>query len=134
MVTAGGAVLLAGKKALWRYEDGKATQVHKADCWQVAVNGDGYAAACKDVGLLVSANGKEWQQHAVQFPAQTIAETEAGTPLSKIIMDMHTGQLFFGKQYMWVWIDLLGLACVGLGVTGLTMWMRGRRQRATLIV
>ena len=131
MVTAGNAVLLAGKKGLWRYEDGKATQVHKADCWQVAAtSGDGYAAACKDVGLLVSADGKAWQPRAVEFPVQTAVEAEAGTPLSKIIMDLHTGKLFFGKQYEWIWIDLLGLACVGLGITGITMWVRSRRQRA----
>lgn len=46
-------------------------------------------------------------------------------PLSKIIMDIHTGKLFLGKQYEWIWIDLLGYACVGLGLTGLVMWMRG---------
>jgi hypothetical protein len=132
MVSAGGAVLLAGKKALWRYADGQATQVYKADCWQVAAHQEGYAAACKDVGLLVSEDGKTWQARAVQFPAQAEATGQAGIPLSKIIMDMHTGKLFFGKQYEWIWIDLLGLACVGLGLTGLVMWMRGRRQRAAV--
>jgi hypothetical protein len=132
MVSAGDAVLLASNKGLWRYEDGKATQVYKADCWQLAAHGDGYAAACKDVGLLVSEDGREWQARAVQFPAQAAATAQAGTPLSKIIMDVHTGKLFLGKQYEWIWIDLLGLACVGLGLTGLVMWMRGRRQRAAV--
>ena len=131
MVSAGSAVLLAGKKALWRYEDGKAAQVYKADCWQVAANGDGYAAACKDAGLLASVDGKQWQPRSVQFPAQTGTAAPAGTPLSRIIMDLHTGKIFFGKQYEWIWIDLLGLACVGLGISGLTMWMRARRQRAS---
>ncbi|MDO8310874.1 MAG: hypothetical protein Q7T25_02930 [Sideroxyarcus sp.] len=136
MLVVGNVALFAGKKALWRMElgkDGKATQVLKADCWQVAANGDGYAAACKDEGLLVSADGKAWQARAIEFPVQTAAmAAQAGTPLSKIIMDMHTGKLFFGKQYEWIWIDLLGMACVGLGLTGLVMWMRGRRQRAAV--
>jgi hypothetical protein len=130
MVSAGGAVLLAGKKALWRYENGQATQAYKADCWQVAADGAGFAAACKNVGLLVSADGKAWQTRAVQFPERATDEAPTGTPLSKIIMDMHTGKFFLGKEYEWIWIDLLGLACVGLGITGLVMWMRGRRQRA----
>lgn len=135
MLAVGNVVLLAGKKALWRMElgaAGKATQVYKADCWQVAVNGDGYAASCKDEGLLLSTDGKEWHTHSVQFPVQAVASKESGIPLSRIIMDMHTGKLFFGKQYEWIWIDLLGMACVGLGLTGLVMWMRGRRQRAAV--
>lgn len=130
LIPAGEAVLLAGKRALWRYEDGKAAPVYKADCWQVSATGEGYAAVCKEAGLLLSADGKRWQARAVAFPVQADAAAEAGTPLSKIIMDLHTGKLFFGKQYEWIWIDLLGAACVGLGLTGLVMWMRSRRQRA----
>lgn len=131
MLPAGNAVLLAGKKALWRMEDGQATAVYKGDCWQVAVNNGGYSAACKDMGLLASADGKQWQARPVEFPAGLMAAAaDTGTPLSKIIMDIHTGKLFLGKQYEWIWIDLLGLACVGLGITGLVMWVRSRRQRA----
>lgn len=129
LVTAGAAVLMAGKKAIWRFENGKATPVHKADCWQIAASTGGYTAACKEIGLLVSVDGAQWQPHSVEFPEQAGA-TREGVSLSKIIMDIHTGKLFFGKQYEWIWIDLLGLACVGLGLTGLTMWMRARRQRA----
>lgn len=129
MVAAGDAVLLAGKKALWRLQGGVATPVQQADCWQVTADGAGYVAACKELGLLVSADGRSWQPRTLSFPAQTLAAT-AGTPLSKIIMDAHTGKLFLGKEYEWIWIDLLGLACVGLGLTGLVMWMRSRRQRA----
>ena len=131
LVAAGNAVLLAGKKALWRYDDGQAAQILKADCWQVSA-GDGYTAACKEVGLLESKDGKQWQARSVEFPASALAAASSGTPLSKIILDIHTGKLFFGKQYEWIWIDLLGLACVGLGITGLVMWMRGRRRHAAV--
>lgn len=129
LVAAGGAVLMAGRKALWRYENGKAVPIYKADCWQIAASVDGYTAACKEIGLLASADGAHWQPRSVEFPIEANAPRE-GVSLSKIIMDIHSGKLFFGKQYEWIWIDLLGLACVGLGMTGLTMWMRARRQRA----
>lgn len=130
MAAAGSAVLLAGKKALWRMENGQAERVYKADCWQVTANGQGYTAACKDVGLLASSDGKTWTERKVEFPPEVLAATAKEMTLSKVIMDLHTGKLFFGKAYEWIWIDLLGLACVGLGITGLVMWMRGRRQRA----
>lgn len=123
-------ILMAGKKGLWRYADSQSSLVHKADCWQVAPGKDGYAAACKDEGLLFSADGQTWVPRRVNFPKESAAKAESGIPLSKIIMDIHTGKLFFGKQYEWIWIDLLGVACVGLGLTGLVMWMRGRRLRA----
>lgn len=130
MAAAGSAVLMAGKKALWRVENGQAERVYKADCWQVTANSQGYTAACKEVGLLASADGKTWAERKVDFPPELLAATPREMTLAKVIMDMHTGKLFFGKEYEWIWIDLLGLACVGLGITGLVMWMRSRRQRA----
>lgn len=131
--TADGAVLMAGKKALWRMEAGNAAKVFKADCWQVSANPAGYTAACKEVGLLASADGKGWAERTIDFPAELLTAVPKEMALSKIIMDMHTGKLFFGKEYEWIWIDLLGFACVALGITGLVMWMRSRRQRADLV-
>lgn len=129
ILVAGESILLAGKKSLWRYDSGKSTAVHKGDCWQLATSNDGYTAACKELGLLVSADGKRWQPLAVEFFGD-LPSLAGGTPLQKIILDIHTGKFFFGKQYEWIWIDLLRLACVALGLTGLVMWMRGRRVRA----
>lgn len=130
MVPAGSAVLMAGKKALWHLEGGNATKVFKADCWQVTVNQGSYTAACKDLGLLTSTDGKTWSARAVEFPDEVLTALPKGIALSKVIMDMHTGKFFFGKEYEWIWIDLLGFACVALGITGLVMWMRSRRQRS----
>ncbi|MFN3988149.1 MAG: PepSY domain-containing protein [Rhodocyclaceae bacterium] len=130
LVSADQSVLLAGKKGLWRYADGQSSQLYKADCWQIAPSQDGYTAACKDEGLLFSADGQTWAPRRLNFPKESADNAKTGMPLSKIIMDIHTGKLFFGKQYEWIWIDLLGVACVGLGLTGLVMWMRGRRLRA----
>jgi hypothetical protein len=124
------AVLLAGRKGLWLHASGGSQQVLAADCWHVARHPDGFSAACKEIGLLRSVDARAWQPHAVEWPAGSLPPDAAGRPLSKLILDIHTGKLFFGKQYEWIWIDLLGLTCVGLGLTGLVMWMRGRRRRA----
>lgn len=129
MVMAGKAVLLAGKKGLWRYENGKAAKTHEADCWQIAATAVGYSAACKDAGLLISTDGVHWDAMPIEFPEE-ISNKSYGVPLSKIIMDIHTGKLFFGKKGEWVWIDVLGLVIVGLALTGLVMWLRSRRTRA----
>ncbi len=68
MAAAGGAVLFAGKKGLWRYEDGKAIKAHDADCWHVAVIASGFSATCKDVGLLLSEDGLKWRAARIEFP------------------------------------------------------------------
>lgn len=128
LAAAGDAVLMAGKRGLWRYADGAAEQVHRGDCWQVVAGAGGYAAACKDAGLLSSGDGIAWQPRAVDFAAG--APPATGLSLQKLIMDIHTGKLFFGKNAEWIWIDLVGLSTVGLALTGFVMWMRGRRARA----
>ena len=128
LVMADQSVLLAGKRGLWHYASGQWELLYKAECSNIAVSQNGYVAACKDEGMLVSVDGQAWQPHSISFPS--LSAGEAGTPLSKIIMDIHTGKLFFGKKYEWIWIDLLGLACVALGITGITMWVRSRRKRA----
>lgn len=131
MIQHGDALFLAGKKALWRLKDGESQAVHRADCWGIQSHAQGLIASCKNVGLLRSPDGKEWQAQPMQFSnIEAMTVNTGGTTLSKIIMDIHTGKLFFGKQYEWIWIDLLGLACVGLGLTGLLMWMRSRKLKA----
>ena len=121
--------LLAGKKGLWRYEDQRSTQVYRGDCWQLDAQPGGLTAACKDTGLLQSQDGRTWSAMPLALAA-VATPREQGTPLSKVIMDIHTGKLFFGKAAEWIWIDLLGLAMVGLSLTGFVMWARSRRTRA----
>ncbi|MDZ7923001.1 MAG: PepSY domain-containing protein [Marinagarivorans sp.] len=128
-------LLVAGKEGIWRYtgstETMKAEQVFEGDCWQIAQTSSGFNAACKDIGVLESVDGQSWVAQTLSFsPAATALVKNQGMPLSKVMMDIHTGKIFFGKDYEWIWIDLLGFACVGLGLTGLVMWMRNRRQKA----
>lgn len=128
MAAAGDAVLLAGKKGLWRYQQGASRKVYSGDCWQIAASGEGYRAACKGAGLLASRDGASWRATPIDFPAE--ATIAGGVPLSKIIMDIHTGKLLLGDDAKWLWIDLLGATTIGWSTTGLIMWLRSRRARA----
>jgi hypothetical protein len=128
VAAAGDAVLLAGKKGLWRYEQGVSRKLYSGDCWQIAANGEGYRAACKGSGLLVGLDGANWKATPIDFPVE--AMIAGGAPLSKIIMDIHTGKLFLGDDLKWLWIDLLGAVTIGWSTTGLAMWLHSRRARA----
>jgi hypothetical protein len=126
------SLLVAGKEGIWRYTD-KAEHVFKGDCWQITPTTSGFTAACKEIGLLESNDGLNWAARELRFSAEANALVKSqGMPLSKVMMDIHTGKIFLGKEYEWIWIDLLGFACVALGLTGLVMWMRNRRQKVLL--
>jgi hypothetical protein len=131
MAAADDTVLLAGKKGLWRYDRGASSRLYAGDCWEISVESEGVRAACKGAGLIVSKDKDRlnWNAMTVNFPAE--ATISSGVPLSKIIMDLHTGKLILGDSAKWFWIDVLGASMIGWTVTGLVMWMRGRRARVT---
>ncbi|PKO58071.1 MAG: hypothetical protein CVU25_05815, partial [Betaproteobacteria bacterium HGW-Betaproteobacteria-19] len=91
--------------------------------------------AVKDHGLLVSADGRDWRPDPELMPvlAASMVEGEAELiTLGKLVMDLHTGKAFFGKDWEWIWIDLVGLAMTLLSLTGVYMWWRGERRKAAL--
>lgn len=125
---ADGAVLMAGKNGLWLYAKGKTVKAHDASCWHVGPIASGFSAACKDIGLLVSEDGRNWKATPIEFPSGGESAAKA-LSLWDLVMDIHTGKLFLGRE-KWVWIDVLGFSILGLAATGFMMWLRARRGRA----
>ncbi|MFP1131989.1 PepSY domain-containing protein [Asticcacaulis sp. W401b] len=123
-----GETLFAGKKGIWQLKADKSQLVFKDDCWDINRSAALWAASCKKSGLVTSLDLQSWSAEKVTFSPEVLKRTQQPMTLDKLIMDIHTGKLFFGKAYEWVWIDLLGFATVALGVTGLVMWMRNRRK------
>ncbi|GIX23954.1 MAG: hypothetical protein KatS3mg122_1185 [Caldimonas sp.] len=140
---AGAAVLVAAKNGLWRVEPGEisAQLLHEGDYWSLAATAQGLLAVPKEADAQISLDeGRSWLtwQPAVKATEQLAAtmamQAENGQrtiTLSKLVMDLHTGKAFFGKQYEWIWIDIVGLAMVLLTVTGLVMWWRSQRRKVT---
>lgn len=60
-------------------------------------------------------------------PAHEIARERI--TLGKLMLDLHTGRAFLGKEAEWIWIDLLGLVWVFLGGTGLYLWWHAQTRR-----
>jgi len=74
-------------------------------------------------------SGKTWQKDKTLAQAintllvsdkNMLAKTNI--PLSKLILDMHTGKAFFGKAFQNIWIILIGFSIFFLTVTGIYMW------------
>lgn len=131
LMVQGQGLYVAGKMGIWHYADPTlpAKQVYQGDCWQLNQHGTTLQAACKKSGLLSSVDGQTWTMQPLKFVNVQQAATPQPT-LANVMMDIHTGKLFFGKTGEWIWIDLLGFAMVALGITGFVMWLRRRRQQA----
>jgi hypothetical protein len=140
---AGAAMLVAAKNGLWRVEPGEITarRLVQGEFWSVTATPQGLLAVPKEADAQISLDeGRHWQawEPAVQATEQLAAilamQAESGQrtiTVSKLVMDLHTGKAFFGKQYEWIWIDIVGLAMVLLTVTGLVMWWRSQRRKVT---
>ena len=87
--------------------------------------------ALKDKGLLISRDGLRWtapappESEVLPVPALNGERISFG----KLIMDLHTGKAFFGKDAEWIWIDVLGSVWIFLGFTGIYLWWRTQTKR-----
>jgi hypothetical protein len=136
-------LVVATTKGLYRVAQasGAGERVAKGDFWSVAATPQGLVAVGKDDRLLRSTDaGTTWSEHAAgaaaaERVAAGMATAEAGdtVPLSKLVMDLHTGKALFGKTYEWIWIDLIGATMALLTLTGLVMWWRGQRRKVAAL-
>lgn len=142
--SAGAHLVVATTKGLYRVavEAGAGERVARGDFWSVVQTAQGLIAVGKNETVLMSSDGgATWSDHA---PAQAAAERVAAgmgagagdgmVPLSKLVIDLHTGKALLGKQYEWLWIDLIGATMALLTLTGLVMWWRGQRRKAAALL
>lgn len=127
-------VLAGTKEGLWARQDGNWKKLLGGEVWSVSATASGvYRAAVKDVGMVESRDGGATWGPIVAIneavAADAAARPEQPLSLHKVVMDLHTGKAFLGKQYEWFWIDLTGFALVLLTFTGIRMWWRTRNQR-----
>lgn len=126
----------AAKNGIWLEKDGQWERTMKGDAWNASSRADGsVVVSLKDKGLLVSTDGLKWSpdpQLTTALATLPLEMSDKPLTLGKLIMDLHTGQAFFGKEGEWIWIDLVGLAMCLLAMTGIYMWWRAEKRKAAL--
>jgi hypothetical protein len=127
-------LVVAAKNGVWLKHAEGWDKVHKGDAWNAGARPDGaVAVTLKDQGVLLSGDGRAWTPDVgIQTALAAIpGETRVAKPimLNNLIMDLHTGKAFFGKEWEWVWIDLIGLVMAFLGGTGVYMWWRAEKRK-----
>jgi hypothetical protein len=132
LLSEGETLWVASKMGLYQLQ-GEALELRlEGDVHGISRLADGrLMASVKDMGALHSRDGLSWTSWAGN-PALQAAQHEQAKPytLGKLVMDLHTGKLFFGKSGEWIWIDLLGIALALLGLTGVWVWWQSRRRAA----
>ncbi len=104
----GNLLLLTGKYGVLSSRDGGKTFIEDTTFTQLAINLPG-VKKMKEKDSKMKDGEKE------------------GKDFGKLMKDLHTGK-FLGKDYMWIWGDLVGIACILLVITGLYMWYKKSRN------
>lgn len=108
------------------------SRVLKADAWSIETRPDGeIAVGTKENGFLLTKDGRDWRTDGgINASLSAYAASAGATPITwqKLVLDMHTGRAFVGKEYEWLWIDLLGGTLLFLTVSGFIMWWRSHRR------
>lgn len=130
-------LVAATKNGVWLRQGESWQRTARGDAWSASVGAGGTIhVAMKDAGVLASTDGATWKNDtaAMQALATMPASMAKQKPvtLGNLVMDLHTGKAFFGKEWEWIWIDLIGFVMAFLGVTGVVMWWRGQKRRREL--
>lgn len=130
-------LVAAAKNGVWLRTAEGWTRTLKGDAWSASLMADGaVTVTLKDRGVLVARDARDWRADvgiatALAALPDEVAQAKPVT-LGNLIMDLHTGKAFFGKEWEWIWIDLNGGVMAFLGVTGVVMWWRGEKRRLEL--
>lgn len=130
-------LIAATKNGVWLRQGETWQRTIKGDAWGASVGSGGMIhVAMKDIGILASTDGANWKKDTAAMTALaampvSMAEQKPVT-LGNLVMDLHTGKAFFGKEWEWVWIDVIGFVMAFLGVSGVVMWWRGEKRRREL--
>lgn len=130
-------LVAATKNGVWLGQNGQWTRTATGDAWSASVGASGMIhVAMKDRGVMSSTDGRTWKNDTAAMTAlatlpASVAEQKPVT-LANLMHDMHTGKAFFGKEWEWIWIDLIGFVMAFLAVSGVVMWWRGEKRRRAL--
>jgi hypothetical protein len=138
LASAGPALFAATKNGAWALHGGKWKRAYSGGVWSVSTLPDGAVAiATNSSGLLLSRDGgASWSSDDNLNDGLSKHVADAGPQkftLHKLIMDMHTGKAFFGKEYEWLWIDVVSGTMLFLTFSGLFIWWRGRRRKRQMV-
>lgn len=130
----GKGILICTQKGAWLQEKNTWRQLYPEECKQAnELSPKVLMVIAENKGALISTNnGKDWGPY--DKLKQSLALLPAGQkqkPLSvtRFLLDIHTGHIFFAKEWKWVWVDMLAILGLMLSPTGLWLWIKTRKPK-----
>ena len=133
-LTQNGEVLAAGKHGLWVGSvKGQWRKLNDADIHGIQVRAQSWYLITKEQGVLVSTDqGLHWEKEQNINQALSAMDHKHPVLLGDFMEDLHSGKAIMGKQYEWIWADLLALVLVILSLTGIYMWWKSQKRKLTV--
>lgn len=128
-------VIVVTNKCVWFFDGTVWKKIFKGDVHNVSITRDGHVyLATAQSGLQVSLDGgRSWmpeEEITACLDSLPISGVEQKIDFNKLLVDLHTGRALFGKQFSWLWIDIIGFVFVFLTVSGVYLWWRVEKQKA----
>lgn len=122
-------ILCAGRSGVWLSNGQIWKRLFKGEALDAELNATGrIRIVTRRKGLMESADdGRHWEPVAAinAIPAEipgTLQQEEL--TLGRLALDLHTGRAFLGKDWAWLWIDLVAFSLGLLSLSGIVMWTR----------
>jgi hypothetical protein len=116
-------LILASRKGVWLNKEDHWKKVYRGETWEVEVlPNQTLRIATQKKGFMESDDqGGHW--HPLKALNSLPYVSPNGVPqeemnLGRLVLDLHTGRAWFGKQWAWVWIDILASILALLAVSG----------------
>lgn len=132
----GDSLWIAGKEGLLLAINEKTKLIKKGDFHGINIQGKQLLASEGKNGYHISLDfGKTWESTKIsksigkenlnKFSKSIEKESYMeALSLEKLALDIHTGEAFFGKNAMWIWIDLIAISLLFMTFTGIWMWYK----------
>lgn len=126
-----GRVLAAGKHGLWMSStDEDWIKLYIADIHGMHIQPQNWYLITKEQGILISKDqGLNWENEPNITHLLNTMTDKRPRLLSEFMRDLHTGKALLGKNYEWIWADLLALVLVILTLSGIYMWWKTRKRK-----
>ena len=121
-------MILAGRYGVWMSEAGHWKKLYRGDAWEVeTLPNQHLRIATRKKGFMESDDqGKHWhpvkELNSLPYVVPNSAVQEEMN-LGRLVLDLHTGRAWFGKQWAWLWIDIIAAILALLVMSGL--WLKG---------
>lgn len=118
-------IYASGRDGIYKGKtNGKWIHILDKDVESLLINQDILRAIIKGKKILISKdNGLTWKKDDKYnkvlklLPAQDIH-------LGKLMNELHTGKIFLGKKYEWLWVDSISVTLLFLSFSGFILWLR----------